>query len=222
MTTNHRYIRTDRQRLPLLELLKGPKINITFYQHFIIGPLGSKLSSVETRDLSNRITPNKKFDQVILPPDVFKSMNSDQKCLYRLSEVAWTGVKPPGLADYSIGPLCHARWNTTGSRILRLSLSVKTDLTPSERRNLGTVVDVILGLYIPIWHRIKLEPKWTNAPSHFLAILQKLRLMEKRVQKLLKPTLQLGAYCCHPETILQALLCSDCEEDRRFAIVKIR
>ena len=46
--------------------------------------------------------------------------------------------------------------------------------------------------------------------------------MSKKVREIVSPTIQRGSYCCHSETILQALLCSQDEEDRRFAVKQIR
>ena len=63
---------------------------------------------------------------------------------------------------------------------------------------------------------------WTDAPHNVLFLLGQVRQMTKKVRDLVRSTIQRGSYCCHPETILQALLCSQDEEDRRFAIKKIR
>ena len=63
---------------------------------------------------------------------------------------------------------------------------------------------------------------WTDAPHNVLFLLGQVRQMTKKVRDLVRSTIQRGSYCCHPETILQALLCSQNEEDRRFAIKKIR
>ena len=63
---------------------------------------------------------------------------------------------------------------------------------------------------------------WTDAPHNVLFLLNRVRQMTKKVRDLVSPTIQRGSYCCHPETILQALLCSQDEEDRRFAVKKIR
>ena len=63
---------------------------------------------------------------------------------------------------------------------------------------------------------------WTDAPYNVLFLLGQVRQMTKRVRDIVSPTIQRGSYCCHSETILQALLCSQDEEDRRFAINQIK
>ena len=75
---------------------------------------------------------------------------------------------------------------------------------------------------MPFWKRCKMHTLWTDAPHNVLFLLGQVRKMTKKVRDLVSPTIQRGSYCCHPETILQALLCSQDEEDRRFAIKKIR
>ena len=63
---------------------------------------------------------------------------------------------------------------------------------------------------------------WTDAPYNVLFLIGQVRKMSKKVREIVSPTIQRGSYCCHSETILQALLCSKNEEDRRFAVKQIR
>ena len=80
----------------------------------------------------------------------------------------------------------------------------------------------LTGVYLPFWKRCKMHTLWTDAPHNILFLLGQVRQMTKRVRQIVSSTIQRGSYCCHSETILQALLCSQDEEDRRFAIKKIR
>ena len=80
----------------------------------------------------------------------------------------------------------------------------------------------ITGAYLPFWRQCKMRTLWTDAPHNVLFLLGQVRQMTKKVRDIVSPTIQRGSYCCHPETVLQALLCSQDEEDRRFAIEQIR
>ena len=63
---------------------------------------------------------------------------------------------------------------------------------------------------------------WTDGPHNILFLLGQVRKMTKKVRDIVSETIQRGSYCCHSETVLQALLCSLDEEDRRFAVQQIR
>ena len=67
-----------------------------------------------------------------------------------------------------------------------------------------------------------MQTLWTDAPHHILFLIGQVRKMTKRVREIVSSTIQRGSYCCHSETILQSLLCSQNEEDRRFAVKQIR
>ena len=51
--------------------------------------------------------------------------------------------------------------------------------------------------------------------------LELLRFQKKKVVDIVKPTVQRGAWYAHSESVLQAMLCSKLEEERRFAVKKI-
>ena len=47
--------------------------------------------------------------------------------------------------------------------------------------------------------------------------LELLRFQKKKVLDIVKPTVQRGAWYAHPESVLQAMLCSEVNEERKFA-----
>ena len=101
---------------------------------------------------------------------------------------------------------------------------------------------IISGVYIPFWFLTKKDSLWFEAPRNYVFLLKKLRRMPKKVQDIVKETVQRGAWSCHEETgkaklvcwnlllrckiipfaVLQSMLCSSDEVERHFAIRKIR
>ena len=51
--------------------------------------------------------------------------------------------------------------------------------------------------------------------------LELLRSQKKKVMDIVKETVNRGAWYAHPEAILQTMLCSEDEQERRFAVNKI-
>ena len=78
------------------------------------------------------------------------------------------------------------------------------------------------AVYLPFLTRCKMRVLWTDAPANYLFLLQQVSNMPKKVQKTVKENIQLGAYCCYSETVLQATLSGQDEEERRFAIKQIK
>ena len=131
-----------------------------------------------------------------------------------------TGKVPESLAQSEIGPVNHSRWLTTGTRICRIYVS-QHGLSKENTKKLKIIVDFIIGVYIPNWFNIKVNHSWTEGPRHVLHQLELLRSQSKAVVEIVKDTVNRGAWYAHSETILQTLLCSDDEEERRFAVKKI-
>lgn len=79
------------------------------------------------------------------PEDVYDKLTGDQKYLVRMAQIHWTGDIPANLEQYVIGLMHLARWNNTASRILRLNMSVITDLDRAAKANLKLMVNFTLG-----------------------------------------------------------------------------
>ena len=118
-----------------------------YFCHFYSGPIGSQLNKVESRALNKRF---KAVQDVCCPPvefpdEVYQKLTGDQKFLVKMAQIHWTGEIPDGLEEYTIGLMHLARWNNTASRILRLNMSVITDLDRATKANLKLIVNFILG-----------------------------------------------------------------------------
>ena len=109
------------------------------------GPIGSQLNKVESRTLNKKFKAAKEFPPVEFPNEVLEKLTGDQKFLVKMAQIHWTGEIPDGLEEYTIGLMHLARWNNTASRILRLNMSVITDLDRATKANLKLIVNFILG-----------------------------------------------------------------------------
>ena len=83
------------------------------------------------------------------------------------------------------------------------------------------VVEWLVGCYFPMWFRIKINHHWMNGPYHVLHQLSLLRQQREVLQHFTVEAILRGSWFAHSEMVLQSLLCSEEEEDRRFAVNKI-
>ena len=111
------------------------------------GPIGSQLNSVESRTPNKRFRPVTDFEPVEFHDEVYEKLSCDQKYLVKMAQIHWTGIIPENLQEYGIGLMHMARWNNTASRILRLNMSVISELDRATKANLKLIVNFILGKF---------------------------------------------------------------------------
>ena len=97
----------------------------------------------------------------------------------------------------------------------------KHGLKGNNLQNLQLIVEYIVGVYYPCWFRIKVKHSWVEGPHHILFQLRMLRSQNKIVTEAVMKTVKRSAWYAHSECILQTLLSSENEEERRDAIKKI-
>ena len=185
------------------------------------GPIGKMLDSATELDI------NPDFTRITIGPDlpqlsakVIKDLSTDQSCGYRIANAIRTGVLPKDLAMLEIGPVSHSRWLTTALRFMRIWVS-KHNLKGKNLKNLRMIVEFCIGVYIVNWFNIKINHNWTEGPRHFLFQLQLLKGQCEEVKKIVMPTVCRSAWYGHSECVLQAMLCSEEEQERRDAVEKI-
>lgn len=100
------------------------------------------------------IKPIQTFDPIEVPPVVIDKidLSTNQKYLLKIYEAVSSGRVSEDLGKRSAGSLNHARWFTTTNRILRICLH------RSPRKNLITLVNFVMRVYIPMWFEIKANP----------------------------------------------------------------
>jgi hypothetical protein len=131
-----------------------------------------------------------------------------------------SGTIPRGFVHKKPGPVCHARWLTTATRILMLYTRT---VAPSSVFTL--LVKFIQTIYGPFWFKIKKEQSFVKAPQLLHEMLVEVKAIdddEEQVSKILKEALQRNAFCCLPENFLASLLFSEDQHHREMAVNKIK
>ncbi|KAG7174013.1 hypothetical protein Hamer_G029881, partial [Homarus americanus] len=101
----------------------------------------------------------------------------------------------------------------------------KHELKGKVLKNLRLIVEFIIGVYLPQWFSVKLNPMWVDGPNHLLFQLQLVRTQRKVVRDIVLPVARRSAWHARSEAVLQAMLCSQCTNLRTEAvevILKIR
>ena len=185
------------------------------------GPLGKMLNSATKLDI------NPDFPKICLGPQlprlsdsIIRTLSTDQSYGYRIVSAIRTGVLPSNLAMLEIGPVSHSRWLTTALRFMRIWVS-KHNLVGKDFDNLKNIVEYCVGVYMVNWFNIKMNSHWTEGPRHLLFQLQLLREQCEAVRTIVMPAVKRSAWYGFSECVLQAMLCSKDEQERKDAVEKI-
>ena len=133
------------------------------------------------------------------------------------NHVVIAGCVPPRLKTTVIGPLCHARWITFQSRILRLFMStVSSEILPKLRK----LASYIVNVYFPLHMNIKYKSSVIYGPVNLFKEISLIKehVSSKRDRNLLLDVLQNNAYFAHPHNMLIAKLGDEIFETRKEAV----
>ncbi|KAE8739114.1 hypothetical protein FOCC_FOCC015390 [Frankliniella occidentalis] len=138
------------------------------------GPIGSKLKDCEK-------LPLVKFNPIptTLPEVKYEDLSWEQKYFHDMCRAVTTGQCPPELAAKQPGALHHARWLTTGSRILRLYIATRR---PSA--GLKSFANFVITVYAVMWFGIKKENLAVAGPRHLFTIVKLSRSLPPRMMKI--------------------------------------
>ncbi|ESO12359.1 hypothetical protein HELRODRAFT_158868 [Helobdella robusta] len=185
------------------------------------GPIGKMLDDA----IDLEINPN--FIRITFGPPLIElkqslidDLSTDQYYGYMIVNAIRSGVVPDRLANLQIGPVCHSRWLTTALRCCRLWVSNHC-LKDMPLRNLKMIVEFIVGVFMPNWFNIKVKHSWIDGPRHVLFQLELLRSQDKEVMQIVMLVVRRSAWYAHSEAVIQTLICSDKEEERKVGIEKI-
>jgi hypothetical protein len=196
--------------LPLRHMIKkidgdtsGPKA--------FTGPVGKGIKDCEKR-------PVVEYEAIEadLPEIDVKTLSSDQLYLYKMCQAVLSGDCPIDLAMMIPGPLNHARWLTTASRILRQYVA-----TSQPTRKLIDLATFILRVYAPSWFTIKKNSHITDAPRNLWMLTVRMRYLTEEYKKIVFPVVQNNAYAAHPENILLTMLVDKRSTIREEAATRI-
>ena len=198
----------------LMEELDGK----TSSDHSFTGPVGKLLEQVTSLE----INPNFHAVTIGLPlvdleQNIIDDLSTDQKYGYQIVTAIRNGAIPDDLGKMEIGPLCHSRWLTFANRVLRLYVS-KHGLKGKAAKDLKLLVEFIIGVYYHMWFEAKVNHSFINGPRLVLKQLQMIRLQDRKVQRIVAPYVASSAWFSHSESVLQTLLCSKNQDERKFAV----
>ena len=205
--------------LPLRSLivnLDGPTCSDSGFS----GPLGKALEKVEYLPLNPDFEKIASEELPKMSEEVINDLSTDQKHSFRLWEAITSGEMSADLAALSCGALDHARWLTTANQFCVL-WTKKHGFEGENLENLRMIVGWIIGSYYPMWFQLKIHHHWIKGPEHILHQIILWREQPELAMEFTHETIQRGAYYAHSEHLLQSLLCSDDEDERRFAVKEI-
>ena len=186
----------------LIARIDGPTTSKDGYQ----GNVGKLLSSVENMKFNPnfKALPSKE-KYICIPDDVVKDMSTDAQVCYRLCQAIKSGCLSPDLQEIKCGPLSHARWLTTGKRLVYM-WTRDHGLTGKDLNVLKSLVMFCLEMYFKLYFDIKVKHQLVDAPYHILTTIQLLRKQPKQVRDILTFYVRTGAWYAHHENILISLL----------------
>lgn len=163
----------------------------------------------------------------MLTPEVIEKLSTDAKYLHQLCNLVNFGVDSQN-SDFlfnKIGPLCHSRWLTLASRVLRIYVSMETD------HNLYGNIKLLAKYVVGVYWKTHIQAKYKNTIMDGPNILfQEIQVQKKLFSgnvnlKILQASVQHNCYFAHPENVLLAMLGDDDKTVRAKAvkmILKIR
>ena len=181
------------------------------------GPLGT-LAGGDLSELRPRtFTPLVPANPIVLPSGVARRLSNDQKQLYRHIQAVCAGKMPPKVARSKIGPLCHARWITIQTRILRVFMS---SVNSAHYPKLRKLAKYIIDIYFPLHMDIKYKYSIVYGALHLFNELKLIRECVKGSKdvKLLYDVLRNNCHFAHPHSILLSMLADSSFNTRKRAI----
>lgn len=182
------------------------------------GPIGQQLSA---EDLHQRRPVN--FERVPTnierpPQQILEDLSNDQRILLEYMLAVSSGEIPENFVNRKAGPVSHARWLTTATRILMLYTRT---VEPSPV--LKQLVMYIQRVYGKVWFQVKQENTFTKGPTILFEIIQEVKAIDKdgSLCEIVFPIIERNAFACLGENFLASLLYSDQEHHRSRAVQKI-
>jgi len=201
----------------LIRILDGPTVSDVGFS----GDVCSLLKDV------SEMPYNPKFERMPegedlqpIPENIVKNMATDQKVSYKLVNALKAGELPPELQEVMCGPPNHARWLTTGERIIFM-WTRKHGLSGHNLKVLRLLVKFCLEFYFKIYFDIKVKHHIEDAPYHLLSQIRILKTQPKIDRDAVTFYIRKGAWYSHPECLLLSLLASSDSSDRYFAVDQI-
>ena len=210
--------------LPLRHLMKDQGMETSGKNSFT-GDIGKMIKEdVHLFEVNERFeTISVGEDLPEIPEEIVSQLSTDQKYLYKVVKMIRTGHLDHNVLKQVVGCLNHSRWLTCASRLCRLWLSKHSFRRNSKNyKSLKILIRFIVSVYAKMWFEIKCSPHILNGPRHMLKTVQLVSTYcTDSVKQVVMPVIQRGAWHAHSENMLLAMLGSEDEKQRHFAIKKI-
>ena len=206
--------------LPIRHLIKeldGPTTSKDGFK----GEVCSLLKNVEKMEYNPEFKPIEGGEDLVeLTPQVLNNMSTDSILAYKICQAVKSGDIPDDLKNIQIGPLNHARWLNTQTRIIYMTTR-KHGLEGKNLKVLSSLAVYAVQSYFKLFFDIKVKHKMSDAPEHILTQLRILKTQPKEVCDIVTPYIKTGAWTVHSENLLISLLISKDQTDRKFAVQKL-
>ena len=108
-----------------------------------------------------------------------------------------------------LGPLCHSRWLTLASRVLRRYVSF--DQQSPFHHNAKILAKLIIGVYWKLHIQIKCHNSMLDGPKHLFDEIKAIDSLsfEPDIVAVLRKRIQRNCYFAHPENLLLAMLADE-------------
>ena len=172
------------------------------------GPIGKMISANVWEEALVEFEPLGIDGFTNLDSEVTEKLSSDAKYLYKLCKIVNDGVDEHN-HDFlfnKIGPLCHSRWLTLASRVLRKYISMGNQCTLNKKIRL--LAKYIVGVYWKMHIQVKYENTIMDGASILFQEIQSQKTLFKDSEELqvLQQSVQQNCYFAHPENVLLAML----------------
>ena len=182
------------------------------------GPIGKLVNATTELPLKDVIPPiDVNIELIELEDTVVCDLSGDQKYLYQVTRGIQAGHFPDALRERNIGPHHHARWLNLAGRLCRMWCS-DHGFEGANLDNLKSIVQFVVGVYVPMWFQIKVNKNWLEGPRHIVKQLSLVNALDENIKKIVMKYVKSTAWNAHSEHILQTMLASDDEADREFAV----
>jgi hypothetical protein len=196
-----------QNELPLRHLLQqldgttqGPKS--------FSGPIGRQAASCTEREIV-AFQPIPLYGGTEIPDFDSALLSTDQAYLFEAWKALVSGDWSSALANRDPGTMCHSRWLTTASRIMR---SYASDTHPSPE--FVHITTFVVNVYCPTWFHIKMNDSLSEAAPNLFYQIKKSRYLPKSMRDTVDRVISANAYMAHPESLILAMIADDRREVR--------
>ena len=155
------------------------------------GPVGKALASRHTLPVCN-------YDKMEgeLPVIESEELSTDQKYLYDIFSAVINGHCSQDLFLRNPGAINHARWLTTGNRILRMYIGSENPIS-----ELVTLATFVIRVYALMWFCVKGHSSCYNGAQHFFSMILRSRYLPKNLLTVIHAVVQRNGYYKHSENL---------------------